>query len=617
MTFSSFLHSHRWLLMWTGIAVLGFVIVVLLRPSSRLSVTWDGEIPLPFGSAGTTSFRGSVSELGTVGGKRVMEMTFDNGEQSESFTVGDLTFVLTPVADGGFSQGASLVKALTTGKRLYGYKYESKDAALERTRSLEMLNNQGQPFMYDYLFPGVFFASDAKLADQAFVDGMRERGASFVSLSDVPLVAEARYLIIVEENREGDNPADAVLTVRNLTWCGDEIVQEGETCDDSNIVDGDGCSAVCQKERALGDVDNDGDIDTTDYQLIEKHINGIALLPDADLPFADVQRGKTDVVPTLTVADYYVARCAAQHAGTPLPVMLGDVDGTKILSGADAHLINQQTLGMSIEPFLPFPEWKICTTDADANGALAANDANLVANAGLHSSPLPVTCGNGIIEDGRDDRPNWGEQCDDSNIVDGDGCSAVCQKERALGDVDNDGDIDTTDYQLIEKHINGIALLPDADLPFADVQRGKTDVVPTLTVADYYVARCAAQHAGTPLPVMLGDVDGTKILSGADAHLINQQTLGMSIEPFLPFPEWKICTTDADANGALAANDANLVANAGLHSSPLPVTCGNGIIEDGRDDRPNWGEQCDRGSANGPSGSCSLECKILAPLPTM
>ena len=37
------------------------------------------------------------------------------------------------------------------------------------------------------------------------------------------------------------------------------------------------------------------------------------------------------------------------------------------------------------------------------------------------TSGVPAVCGNGFIDDG--------EQCDDSNIVDGDGCSAICEIE--------------------------------------------------------------------------------------------------------------------------------------------------------------------------------------------
>ena len=42
-------------------------------------------------------------------------------------------------------------------------------------------------------------------------------------------------------------------------------------------------------------------------------------------------------------------------------------------------------------------------------------------------TPPPVVCGNSIVE--------TGEQCDDGNVVDGDGCSYLCQTEEEGGDI--------------------------------------------------------------------------------------------------------------------------------------------------------------------------------------
>ncbi len=36
----------------------------------------------------------------------------------------------------------------------------------------------------------------------------------------------------------------------NTSTCGNSIVETGETCDDGNNADGDGCSSTCKKEDA-------------------------------------------------------------------------------------------------------------------------------------------------------------------------------------------------------------------------------------------------------------------------------------------------------------------------------------------------------------------------------
>ncbi|MDD5055195.1 MAG: dockerin type I domain-containing protein [Candidatus Peribacteraceae bacterium] len=184
--------------------------------------------------------------------------------------------------------------------------------------------------------------------------------------------------------------------------------------------------------RSLGDVDNDGDIDRTDYEMIEKHINGIAMIPTDDLPFADVERAKGVRVPTITKADYYLVRMQTEGCAIPLPKVIGDADEGGVQSAADAFLISQHIAGMTVPPFLPFPAWKVCLVDANVDHKVDAKDPMIVENSGLGKDPAPVTCGNGIVENGTNDEPNWGEQCDDRNTVNGDGCSATCKTEVAV-----------------------------------------------------------------------------------------------------------------------------------------------------------------------------------------
>ncbi len=116
----------------------------------------------------------------------------------------------------------------------------------------------------------------------------------------------------------GDDDDDDDTTV----VCGDDVVGTGEQCDDSNIADGDGCSALCQNEVASGDDDDAGDDDDS-----------------------------------------------------------GDDDD-----------------------------------DVGAGGDDDDDDTSVV-------------CGDNAV--------GTGEQCDDGNTTDGDGCSALCQNESASGDDDD------------------------------------------------------------------------------------------------------------------------------------------------------------------------------------
>jgi hypothetical protein len=191
---------------------------VLRSSSSRIL-----SIPLPFGAA--SDLKGQLTDLGTTTDNRsIVDMTFDNSEISESFGVNALTFVLTPSVPASFSSGAPLSAALTAGRKLYGYKYTSSNAAQE-TAMQALRNAPGNSTVYDYadLFPGTFFASPEALADQTFVDGFALKGITFAPLSALTLEADARYLIIAEE-------AGITLTVRNLVWCGNSKAESGENC---------------------------------------------------------------------------------------------------------------------------------------------------------------------------------------------------------------------------------------------------------------------------------------------------------------------------------------------------------------------------------------------------
>jgi YVTN family beta-propeller protein len=219
------------------------VLIMAVTSMRSLDTISSSTIPLPFGSADNSSFRGSLTDLGTTSDNRkIVDMSFED-KDSELFGLNDLTFVLTPSDPDSFSKGAPLSVALTPAKKIYGYKYTSGDAT-EEIAMQALKNDPDNSIDYDYseLFPGIFFASPAALADKAFVDGFAAKGIVFTPLSVVTLEADARYLIIAEE--EGIS-----ITVRGLTWCGDDIRNQDEQCDGSDLA-----SETCQTRGANGGV---------------------------------------------------------------------------------------------------------------------------------------------------------------------------------------------------------------------------------------------------------------------------------------------------------------------------------------------------------------------------
>jgi cysteine-rich repeat protein len=70
-------------------------------------------------------------------------------------------------------------------------------------------------------------------------------------LDDCPRVANAD-----QADADGDGVGDAC----DVETCGNAVVEATETCDDGNVLGGDGCSAACRLETACGNgIDDDGD----------------------------------------------------------------------------------------------------------------------------------------------------------------------------------------------------------------------------------------------------------------------------------------------------------------------------------------------------------------------
>jgi hypothetical protein len=156
-------------------------------------VSPDG-IPIPFGAGDTSTLVGSVSRMGVKAGKDLMNVSFDNGEKSESMPQG-LNFVVTP--DTTDISSVSLERALSAGKRYFGYKYTSRGADIERQRAQDAKN--GSPLTFRDMFPGEFFASSLAESDIASFAALHH-DIQFRSLKDIRLEQNARYVIVTLES---------------------------------------------------------------------------------------------------------------------------------------------------------------------------------------------------------------------------------------------------------------------------------------------------------------------------------------------------------------------------------------------------------------------------------
>jgi cysteine-rich repeat protein len=72
------------------------------------------------------------------------------------------------------------------------------------------------------------------------------------------------------------NPAATLIVdtgVRGCPRCGNSETEPPETCDDGNQLDGDGCSAVCQREAPIpGDANGDYVVSAADREFLANEI---------------------------------------------------------------------------------------------------------------------------------------------------------------------------------------------------------------------------------------------------------------------------------------------------------------------------------------------------------
>ncbi|MCX6714587.1 MAG: IPT/TIG domain-containing protein [Candidatus Uhrbacteria bacterium] len=156
--------------------------------------------------------------------------------------------------------------------------------------------------------------------------------------------------------------------------CGNSSIENGESCDDGNTTDGDGCSSICLKEGTVAPTCGNGAMNTGEQCDDGNTIDG----------------------------DGCSSKCLFEGA-TSIKSVCGD--------GVWDH--------------------------TDKNGGEACDDGNTKNGDGCNSNCLleggvaaysSARCGDGSV--------GVGETCDDGNTVDGDGCSSICLNEGTVKGTD-------------------------------------------------------------------------------------------------------------------------------------------------------------------------------------
>lgn len=283
------------------------------------------------------------------------------------------------------------------------------------------------------------------------IDSDDDGSDGFCSLLDV-VVGPGDYFVEVGAsptagavNSSFDYALDLTMSPFVAPFCGDGNVDPGEACDDGNTLPGDGCSPTCTEEcPGVEEIEPNGTSASASGPILDGPLNCGAITPAADIDFFSF----TLTEPLTSVEIETFDGTGTGCANIDTVVQLFRPDGvTELAEDDDLGIERCSFISADAARNLPAGTYFVRINEYGDNGTIGAYrvrmtvdsvcgngitegveecDGGPTCDAGCNRVP---SCGDGFID--------GGETCEDGNAVSGDGCSATCQVEGLVAEVEN------------------------------------------------------------------------------------------------------------------------------------------------------------------------------------
>ncbi|WP_437622677.1 DVUA0089 family protein [Sorangium sp. So ce1151] len=408
--------------------------------------------------------------------------------------------------------------------------------------------------------------------------------------------------------------------------CGDGALEDPELCDDGNTTGGDGCSAACELDTPLPEVEPNSTAAEADERgaLRPNELVSGAIEPLGDV---DVFAFEVPRLAEIQLATFSPGSLSDCHQGVDTFIQLLDVDGETALASDDdsgpeacslidasiapwATQLRPGTYYVTVEEFsndatIPGYDLLVVFTALCGDGVVEGGEA---CDGGEQCSPdcaRIASCGDGAVDDP--------ETCDDGGTEGGDGCSAACELEGTLPEVEPN---DALDQATAGQATAPGALFSASISPAGDVDYFAVDVA---GVADLEVETFDASG-----PTSCRDVDTVIQLLAPDGAVIGEDDDGGEercslVQAAIAAPGIYYVRVEEYGGSAIAGYTLR---------ARTTTLCGDGVVEgheecdggagcgaacqrvpscgDGFIDHP---ERCDDGNAEGGDG-CDAACQL-------